>query len=191
MLVLIWFVVKRCKWASEEPNLSYHDKEWGRPEHDDKKLFEFLILEGAQAGLSWVTILKRREGYRKAFSNFDAKKISKYDKKQINTLLKDSSIIRNQLKINSTINNAKQFLKLQKEFGSFDKYIWSFVDNKPIKNKFKKLSDIPAKTIISEKLSKDLQKRGFSFVGPTICYALMQAIGMVNDHTSQCFMYQK
>lgn len=191
MLVLIWFVIKRCKWASEEPNLSYHDKEWGRPEHDDKKLFEFLILEGAQAGLSWVTILKRREGYRKAFSNFDAKKISKYDKKQVNTLLKDPSIIRNQLKINSTINNAKQFLKLQKEFGTFDKYIWNFVDNKPIKNKFKKLSDIPAKTIISEKLSKDLQKRGFSFVGPTICYALMQAIGMVNDHTSECFRYQK
>lgn len=191
MSVLIWLVVKRCEWASEEPNLSYHDKEWGRPQHDDKKLFEFLILEGAQAGLSWTTILNRREGYRKAFSNFDAKKVARFDQKKVNLLLKNDSIIRNRLKINSSINNAKQFLKLQQEFGSFDKYVWSFVDNKPIKNKFKKLSDIPASTIISEKLSKDLKKRGFNFVGPTICYALMQAIGMVNDHTSNCFMYQK
>lgn len=184
-------MVKRCEWANEEPNLSYHDNEWGRPEHDDQKLFEFLILEGAQAGLSWVTILKRREGYRKAFSNFDAKKVAKFDKTKVNKLLKDESIIRNQLKVNSAINNAKQFLKVQKEFGSFDKYIWSFVEHKPIKNKFKKLSDIPASTMISEKMSKDLKKRGFNFVGPTICYALMQAIGMVNDHTSGCFRYQK
>ena len=184
-------MVNRCEWAAEEPNLSYHDKEWGRPEHDDQKLFEFLILEGAQAGLSWVTILKRREGYRKAFSNFDVKKVAKFDKNRINKLLVDESIIRNRLKINSAINNAKQFLKIQKEFGSFDKYIWSFVDNKPIKNKFKKLSDLPASTLISEKMSKDLKKRGFNFVGPTICYALMQAIGMVNDHTKECFMYQK
>ena len=184
-------MTKRCEWASEEPNLSYHDNEWGQPEHDDQKLFEFLILEGAQAGLSWVTILKRREGYRKAFSNFDAKKVAKYDKTKVNKLLQDESIIRNRLKINSAINNAKQFLKVQKEFGSFDKYIWSFVDNKPIKNKFKKLSDLPASTQISEDMSKDLKKRGFNFVGPTICYALMQAIGMVNDHTSGCFMYQK
>jgi len=184
-------MVIRCEWATEEPNLSYHDKEWGRPEHDDQKLFEFLILEGAQAGLSWVTILKRREGYRKAFSNFDAKKITKYNQKQIDKLLKDESIIRNRLKITSAVNNAKQFLKIQKEFGTFDKYLWSFVDHKPIKNKFKKLSDLPAFTLISEKLSKDLKKRGFNFVGPTICYALMQAIGMVNDHTSKCFRYQK
>ena len=184
-------MVKRCEWANEEPNLSYHDNEWGRPEHDDQKLFEFLILEGAQAGLSWVTILKRREGYRKAFSNFDAKKVAKFDKTKVNKLLKDESIIRNQLKVNSAINNAKQFLKVQKEFGSFDKYIWSFVEHKPLKNKFKKLSDIPASTMISEKMSKDLKKRGFNFVGPTICYALMQAIGMVNDHTSGCFRYQK
>lgn len=184
-------MVKRCEWANEEPNLSYHDNEWGRPEHDDQKLFEFLILEGAQAGLSWVTILKRREGYRKAFSNFDAKKVAKFDKTKVNKLLKDESIIRNQLKVNSAINNAKQFLKVQKEFGSFDKYIWSFVEHKPIKNKFKKLSDLPASTMISEKMSKDLKKRGFNFVGPTICYALMQAIGMVNDHTSGCFRYQK
>jgi len=183
-------MVVRCEWATEEPNLSYHDKEWGKPEHDDQKLFEFLILEGAQAGLSWVTILKRRKGYRKAFSNFDAKKIAKYNQKQIDKLLKDESIIRNRLKITSAVNNAKQFLNVQQEFGTFDKYIWSFVDHKPIKNKFKKLSDIPAFTLISEKMSKDLKKRGFNFVGPTICYALMQAIGMVNDHTSGCFRYQ-
>ncbi|MDH3617949.1 MAG: DNA-3-methyladenine glycosylase I [Nitrosopumilus sp.] len=184
-------MVIRCEWATEEPNLSYHDKEWGRPEHDDKKLFEFLILEGAQAGLSWVTILKRRSGYLKAFSNFDPKKVAKYNQKQIAKLLKDESIIRNRLKINSAVNNAKQFLKVQQEFGTFDNYIWSFVDNKPIKNKFKKISDLPASTLISEKMSKDLKKRGFNFVGPTICYALMQAIGMVNDHTSECFRYQK
>jgi DNA-3-methyladenine glycosylase I len=184
-------VVNRCEWATEEPNLSYHDKEWGQPQHDDQKLFEFLILEGAQAGLSWVTILKRREGYRKAFSNFDVTKVSKYDQKQITKLLKDESIIRNRLKVNSAVNNAKQFLKVQQEFGTFDKYIWSFVDQKPIKNKFKKLSDIPASTLVSENMSKDLKKRGFNFVGPTICYALMQAIGMVNDHTSGCFRYQK
>ena len=184
-------MVTRCEWATDEPNLSYHDKEWGRPEHDDQRLFEFLILEGAQAGLSWITILKRREGYKKAFSNFDAKKVAKYKQKQITKLLKDESIIRNRLKINSAVNNAQQFLKVQQEFGTFDKYIWSFVENKPIKNKFKKLSDLPASTKISENMSKDLKKRGFNFVGPTICYALMQAIGMVNDHTSGCFRYQK
>lgn len=182
---------KRCDWASEEPNTSYHDKEWGRPQHDDQKLFEFLILEGAQAGLSWTTILKRREGYRKAFSNFDAKKVAKYDQKKIESLLQDDSIIRNRLKVTSAVNNAKQFLKVQQEFDSFDKYIWGFVNHKPLKNKFKKLSEIPASTTISEKMSKDLRKRGFNFVGPTICYALMQAIGMVNDHTSGCFLHQK
>ena len=182
---------RRCDWASEEPNTSYHDKEWGRPQHDDQKLFEFLILEGAQAGLSWTTILKRREGYRKAFSNFDAKKVAKYDQKKIESLLQDDSIIRNRLKVTSAVNNAKQFLKVQQEFDSFDKYIWGFVNHKPLKNKFKKLSEIPASTTISEKMSKDLRKRGFNFVGPTICYALMQAIGMVNDHTSGCFLHQK
>lgn len=182
---------KRCEWAKEEPNISYHDNEWGRPQHDDKKLFEFLILEGAQAGLSWTTILNRREGYKRAFSDFDAYKVSKFTQKQVEKLLKDESIIRNRLKINSAINNAKQFLKIQDEFGSFDKYIWSFVDYKAIKNKFKKFSDLPSSTSVSEKLSKDLKTRGFSFVGPTICYALMQAIGMVNDHTSECFRYQK
>lgn len=182
---------KRCEWALEEPNTSYHDKEWGRPQHDDQKLFEFLILEGAQAGLSWIIILKRREGYRKAFSNFDAKKVAKYDQKKIESLLQDDSIIRNRLKVTSAVNNAKQFLKVQQEFDSFDKYIWGFVNHKPLKNKFKKLSEIPASTTISEKMSKDLRKRGFNFVGPTICYALMQAIGMVNDHTTRCFLYQK
>jgi len=184
-------MVKRCKWATEEPNISYHDNEWGRPEHDDQKLFEFLILEGAQAGLSWITILKRRSGYLKAFSGFDVKKVSKYPPKKIEKLLKDESIIRNRLKINSAVNNARQFLKVQKEFGTFDKYLWSFVDYKPIKNKFKKLSDIPASTLNSQELSKDLKNRGFNFVGPTICYALMQAVGMVNDHTSDCYRYAK
>ena len=184
-------MVKRCEWATQEPNLSYHDKEWGIPEHNDQKLFEFLILEGAQAGLSWVTILKRREGYRKAFSNFDVKKVAKYNQKQITKLLKDESIIRNRLKINSAVNNAKQFLKVQQEFGTFDKFIWGFVDYKPIKNKFKNLLDLPASTLISDNMSKDLKKRGFNFVGPTICYAFMQAIGMVNDHTSGCFRYKK
>ena len=182
---------KRCKWANDEPNITYHDKEWGRPQHNDQKLFEFLILEGAQAGLSWVTILKRRAGYRTAFSDFDVLVVSKYTQKHVEKLLKDESIIRNKLKINSAINNAKQFLKIQEEFGSFDNYLWGFVNYKPIKNKFKKISDLPVSTEISEKVSKDLKKRGFNFVGPTICYALMQAIGMVNDHTSQCFLYQR
>ena len=150
-----------------------------------------MILEGAQAGLSWITILKRRDGYRKAFSNFDVKKVSNYSQKKVEKLLKDESIIRNKLKINSAINNAKEFLKIQKEFGSFDEYLWEFVNHTPINNNFKKLSDLPASTEISKKLSADLKKRGFNFVGPTICYALMQAIGMVNDHTSECFLYRK
>ncbi|MEK0339198.1 MAG: DNA-3-methyladenine glycosylase I [Nitrosopumilus sp.] len=182
---------KRCEWAKDEPNITYHDKEWGRPQHNDQKLFEFLILEGAQAGLSWSTILKRRDGYRQAFSDFDVVMVSKYTQKHIKKLLKDESIIRNKLKINSAINNAKQFLKIQDEFSSFDNYIWRFVNYKPIKNKFKKLSDLPVTTEISEKLSQDLKKRGFNFVGPIICYALMQAVGMVNDHTIHCFRYQK
>ena len=182
---------KRCEWAKDEPNITYHDKEWGKPQHNDQKLFEFLILEGAQAGLSWTTILKRREGYRKAFSDFDALVVAKYTQNHVEKLLGDKSIIRNKLKITSAINNAKQFLKIQEEFGSFDYYIWEFVNHTPIKNKFKKLSDLPASSKISEKLSKDLKNRGFNFVGPTICYALMQAIGLVNDHTSKCFLYQK
>jgi len=184
-------VKKRCEWARDEPNITYHDKEWGRPQHDDAILFEFLILEGAQAGLSWTTILNRRDGYKKAFSSFNALKVSKYNKTHVKKLLDDKSIIRNRLKINSAINNAKQFLKIQEEYGSFDNYLWGFVNHKPIKNKYKKLSDIPASNEISEKLSRDLKKRGFNFVGPTICYALMQAIGMINDHTYDCFLYQE
>jgi len=183
--------MNRCQWAKDEPNITYHDNEWGTPQHDDQKLFEFLILEGAQAGLTWVTILKRRDGYKKAFSDFNVLKVSKYTQKRVQKLLKDESIIRNKLKINSAINNAKQFLKIQKEFDSFDNYLWGFVHYKPIKNKFKKSSNLPKSTEISEKLSQDLKKRGFNFVGPTICYALMQAVGMVNDHTSDCFMYQR
>ncbi len=181
----------RCEWAQNEPNLSYHDAEWGVPQHDDQKLFEFLILEGAQAGLSWTTILNRRNGYRNAFCNFDVNTVSKFNQKDIKKLLNNDSIIRNKLKINSAINNAKQFIKIQKQFGTFDRYVWSFVNNEPIKNKFKKHSDLPAYTELSENLSMDLKKRGFTFVGPTICYAFMQAVGMVNDHTVNCFKYLK
>ena len=182
---------KRCEWAKTEPTITYHDKEWGMPQHSDKKLFEFLILEGAQAGLSWVTILNRRDGYRFAFSNFDVVKVSKYTQNHVQKLIQNKAIIRNKLKINSAINNAKQFIKIQKEFGSFDEYLWSFVNHTPIKNKFKKHSDLPSSTTISEQLSQDLTKRGFNFVGPTICYALMQAVGMVNDHTIDCFRYSQ
>jgi len=177
----------RCNWAKDDQNIVYHDEEWGNPQHDDRKLFEFIILEGAQAGLTWSSILKRREGYRKAFSNFDPLKVSKYTSKHVEKLLYNPEIIRNKLKIHSAINNAKQFLKIQKEFGTFDNYVWSFVNYRPIKNNFKKLSDLPTSSPISEKMSKDLKNHGFSFVGPTICYAFMQAIGMVNDHTSDCF----
>jgi DNA-3-methyladenine glycosylase I len=183
--------MKRCKWAESEDMLDYHDKEWGVPLHDDRKLFEMLILEGAQAGLSWSTILKRRETYKKAFDNFDAKKISKYTKKDFERLMEDSGIIRNKLKITSTINNAKAFLEIQKEFGSFDKFIWKFVNNEPIDNKVNSMSDIPANTKISDEMSKELKKRGFNFVGSTICYAYMQATGMVNDHEINCFRYNK
>jgi len=180
---------KKCKWAERESMTKYHDEEWGVPVHDDNKLFEMLILEGAQAGLTWETILKRRSTYRKAFDNFDPVKVSKYDSKKVESLLKDVGIIRNRLKINSAINNAKRFLEIKKEFGSFDKYIWSFVKGKRIMNKFEKLSDFPANTEISDIMSKDLKKRGFNFVGPTICYAFMQAVGMVNDHEVDCFRY--
>ena len=182
---------KRCGWAKDEPNITYHDAEWGKPQHDDRKLFEFLILEGAQAGLSWTTILKRRNGYRMAFSNFDALKVSKYTENHIKKLLRDETIIRNKLKIYSAVNNARCFLKVQEEFESFDNYLWMFVDHATIKNRFKKQSDLPSSTKLSETLSKDLKKRGFSFVGPTICYALMQAIGMVDDHTSECYLFSK
>ncbi len=182
---------KRCDWAKNEPNITYHDKEWGTPQHNDVKLFEFLILEAAQAGLSWSIILNRRNGYRMAFSNFDVIKVSKYTQNDVKKLIQNKDIIRNKLKINSAINNSRQFIKIQKEFGSFDKYLWGFVHHKTIRNKFKKYSDIPTYTKISEKLSQDLKKRGFTFVGPIICYALMQAVGMVNDHTIDCFRFSK
>lgn len=169
--------------------IAYHDNEWGEPRHSDTQHFEFLILEAAQAGLSWLTVLKRREGYRKAFSNFDPKKVAKYDKKKIETLLKDPGIIRNRLKVESAVHNAKLFIQVQKEFGSFDKYIWGFVNGKPIKNTWKDSKQIPATSKESDALSKDLKKRGFKFVGSTVLYAHMQAVGMVNDHLKHCFRY--
>jgi len=169
----------------------YHDKEWGVPIHDDKKLFELLILEGAQAGLSWSTVLKKRENYRKAFDNFDYKKVAKYGEKKVAELLGNEGIIRNRLKIKAAITNAQVYIQIRKEFGSFDKYIWSFSNHKPIVNSFKSLRDIPAKTELSDKISKDLKKRGMSFVGSTIIYAYMQSIGMVNDHEISCFRYSQ
>jgi DNA-3-methyladenine glycosylase I len=183
----------RCGWigAKSTPlDMEYHDKEWGVPVHDDTKLFEFLILEGAQAGLSWQTILNKRENYRKALHGFDAKKIARYGEKDIERLLKNEGIVRNRLKILATITNARMFLEIQKEFGSFDKYIWGFVGGKPIKNAFKSLKEIPARTKESDAMSKDLKKRGFKFVGSTICYAYMQAVGLTNDHTKDCFRYK-
>lgn len=185
--------VQRCQWVPEGNTLyeAYHDTEWGVPVHDDRKHFEFLILEGAQAGLSWITILKRREGYRKAFADFDPKVVAGFDEKKVTELLQFEGIIRNKLKIRSCINNAKLFLEIQKEFGSFDKYIWSFVDGKPIQNKRKSIKEVPAETEESRALSKDLKKRGFTFVGPTVIYAHMQATGLVNDHTRDCFCYKK
>jgi DNA-3-methyladenine glycosylase I len=183
--------MKRCDWANRsELEQSYHDHEWGVEIHDDRTLFEFLVLEGAQAGLSWSTILRKREGYRKAFDNFDARKISKYSESSVSRLLTNSEIIRNRLKINATITNARAFLQVQKEFGSFDRYIWQFVNGKPIQNSWRKMTDIPSTTPESDAMSKDLQKRGFKFIGPTICYAFMQAVGMVNDHVVDCFRYK-
>jgi len=179
----------RCQWAENPLFHDYHDKEWGVPVHDDKIHFEFLTLEAAQAGLSWATILKRRDGYKRAFAGFNPKKVALYAEKDIEKLMQDSAIIRNRLKINAAINNAKMFLLIQKEFGTFDKYIWTFVKGKPIVNKWKKISEIPATSKESEVLSKDLKKRGFRFVGPTIIYAHMQAVGMVNDHQVTCFRH--
>jgi DNA-3-methyladenine glycosylase I len=184
--------VRRCEWANRgDLEQSYHDNEWGVPINDDRSLFEFLILEGAQAGLSWSIILKKREGYRKAFNNFDARKISKYSEADISRLLHNSEIIRNRLKISATITNARAFLQLQKEFGSFDNYIWQFVKGKTIRNSWKKITDIPSNTPESDAMSKDLKRRGFKFVGTTICYAFMQAVGMVNDHVVGCFRYRE
>jgi DNA-3-methyladenine glycosylase I len=185
-------MVNRCAWSSNDSLIKeYHDKEWGTPIHEDRLLFEFLILEGAQAGLSWSTILQKRENYRKAFDNFNFNKIAKYDEKKIEHLLEDEGIIRNKLKILAVISNAKVFIKIREEFETFDNFIWQFVNYKPIINKFNQLSEIPSQTEISEKMSKELKKRGFKFVGPTICYAFMQAVGMVNDHLIDCFRYDE
>lgn len=180
--------MQRCAWVTDdEIYKKYHDEEWGRPVHDDRKLFEFLVLEGAQAGLSWLTVLKKREHYKKVFEGFNPEKVANYDDKKIQALLNDAGIIRNKLKINSAVRNAKVFLKIQQEFGSFDAYIWGFVAGKPVINYFKSSEEVPAKTALSDRISKDLQRRGMNFVGSTIVYAYMQAIGMVNDHTLDCF----
>ena len=183
--------VIRCHWAQKPINIPYHDEEWGVPVHDDRLLFEFLILEGAQAGLSWDTILAKRARYKEMFDDFDVLKIARYDSKKVRALLKDPGIIRNKLKIASTISNAKAFLEVQKEFGSFNEYLWQFVGGEPIQNDWKLHKRVPAKTKESDAMSKDLQKRGFRFVGSTICYAFMQATGMVNDHLVSCFRYSK
>ncbi len=171
--------------------LAYHDNEWGVPVHEDRTLFEFLTLEGAQAGLSWETILKKRENYRKAFDNFDAARIARYDERDVERLLADAGIVRNRLKVAATVNNAQRFLEVREEFGSFEEYIWRFVGGRPIKNSFRALSEMPATTEESEAMSKELRRRGFKFVGSTICYAFMQAVGMVNDHTVDCFRYDE
>lgn len=180
---------KRCAWAADAGPLyqRYHDREWGVPVHDDRKLFEFLILEGAQAGLSWSTILKKRENYRRAFANFDPRRVARYDAAKARRLLNDPGIVRNRLKIRSTIDNARAFLKVQKEFGSFDAYIWRFVGGRPIQNRRRTMKQVPPRTKESDAMSKDLKQRGFRFVGSTVCYAFMQAVGMVNDHTVDCF----
>ena len=182
---------RRCAWVTEDPiYIDYHDNEWGIPIYDSHRLFEFLILEGAQAGLSWITVLKKRENYRSCFDNFDPKKIARYGEKEINKLLNNAGIIRNRLKIESAIINASAYLKLQSEGNNFSDYIWSFVDDKQIKNRWESFRSIPSKTSISDTLSKDLKKRGFKFVGSTICYAFMQAVGLVNDHTVDCMCYE-
>ncbi len=183
--------MKRCGWAKNDLAIHYHDTEWGVPQHDDRVLFEFLILEGAQAGLSWDTILAKRENYRKAFDNFDPAKVAKFSDAKCSKLLLDEGIVRNRLKIASAVRNAKAFMAVQKEFGTFEKYIWSFVGGKPIDGKRKSLADVPAKTEISDAISKDLKRRGFNFVGSTIMYAYMQATGMVNDHVKTCFRYRE
>ena len=181
----------RCSWATTEPNITYHDQEWGVPVHDDRKLFEFLILEGAQAGLSWTTILNKRENYRKAFDGFRPEKIACYSAREVKRLLANPGIVRNRLKIAATINNAKLFLAVREEFGRFDAYLWSFVGGQPIQNRRRRMADVPTRTPESDAMSRDLLKRGFKFVGSTICYALMQATGMVNDHLVTCPRHAK
>ena len=184
-------IMPRCAWATTEPAITYHDKEWGVPVHDDRVLFEFLILEGAQAGLSWNTILKKRENYRKALDGFRPEKIARYDKRDVQRLLRNDGIVRNRLKIAATIENAKRFLEVRKEFGTFDAYLWTFVGGEPIQNRWRTLADVPARTAESDAMSRDLLRRGFKFVGSTICYAFMQATGMVNDHLVTCPRHAK
>jgi DNA-3-methyladenine glycosylase I len=181
----------RCPWAKTPLGIQYHDREWGVPQHDDHVLFEFLILEGAQAGLSWSTILDKRDNYRRAFDHFDARKVARYDARKVRRLLTDPGIVRNRLKITAAFRNAKAFLAVQQEFGSFDAYLWRFVGGRPVRNAWQTLKQIPARTRQSDTLSKDLLARGFKFVGPTICYAFMQAVGMVNDHLVSCFRYSE
>ena len=184
--------MNRCKWCGNDPlYIAYHDDEWGIPVHDDRLLFGLLTLEGAQAGLSWLTILKKRENYKKAFHSFDYKIIANYNEEDIERLLSDPGIVRNRLKIESVIKNARGIMNIQEEFGSFDAYLWRYVGGVPKQNKWSSIVELPAKTQIAERLSKDLKKRGFNFVGPTICYAFMQAVGMVNDHTTDCFRYEE
>jgi len=185
-------LIKRCHWARNGGlDADYHDAEWGVPQHDDRRLFEFLILEGAQAGLSWSTILRKREAYRKAFAGFDPAKVARFDARRMRALLADEGIVRNRLKIESTVRNARAFLEVQATSGSFDTYVWSFVDGKPVRNAWKTSAQVPASTPVSDALSKDLKRRGFNFVGSTICYAFMQAVGMVNDHTVDCFRWKE
>lgn len=184
--------IRRCAWCGDDPlYLAYHDREWGVPVHEDRTLFEFLILEGAQAGLSWITILRKREHYRRVFADFDAAQVARFDARKVESLLADPGIVRNRLKVESTLINACAFLDVQREFGSFDDYIWGFVDGQPIRNAWAELQAVPAKTPVSDAMSKDLVKRGFKFVGSTICYAFMQAVGMVNDHMVDCFRHRE
>jgi DNA-3-methyladenine glycosylase I len=181
----------RCSWASNDLAIRYHDREWGVPAHDDRTLFEFLILEGAQAGLSWNTILNKRDNYRAAFDGFDVMKVARYDRGRIQKLLRDPGIVRNRLKVRSAVENAKAFVRVQQEFGSFDRYVWQFVGGKPRVNSPKSMKQVPARTVESDAMSKDMKRRGFNFVGSTICYAFMQAVGMVNDHCVDCFRYEE
>jgi DNA-3-methyladenine glycosylase I len=182
----------RCEWCQGDPRyIAYHDTEWGVPVHDDRLLFEFLLLEGAQAGLSWLTILKKRESYRAAFDDFDCERIARYTDTDVTRLLSDPGIVRNRLKVESAIKNARGVLSIQEEYGSLDCYLWRYVDGNPIQNTWKSMVELPAKTKVSDQMSKDLKKRGFNFVGPTICYAFMQAVGMVNDHTTDCYRYKE
>ena len=182
---------KRCAWAGSDPlYVDYHDREWGVPQHRDRRLFELLVLEGAQAGLSWLTILRKRRNYRKAFSGFDPAKVARYDKRSVERLMRDEGLVRNRAKIESAIRNARAFLEIRREFRTFDRFLWSFGDGLPVINRWRSISEIPASTELSTALSRELKKRGMSFVGPTICYAFMQAVGMVNDHTTDCFRYR-